>query len=413
MTEIVYNSTNNSLQAIDAFDLPTEKAVYYTIQQTTSNSTIISDVTVTHDGITVTETQTSISHSNTMPLEYTTAISNSVGQLLAQPTSNSTFNITRSASLVTLYSENTVSGRKIKASEGMGLYLTSGANNMTIRQTDNYYFGNSSLYLTSNSLGPITTKTVLLSNSITDWVSFNGSSLLTQDDYIVVTSSGQHKNSMYQEIDVTPGTIYRLSGNAYQVADDIYAKQALQGSAGDPRVSIGNQPGVSDYDVFYATTAEQSFEIDFIPQQTPIYVNVGDGKIAYQLYVRNIELKELVPFHTYNQSEGTFYINWNTIGSSQTLANIYSFTTNGAITTDSGDMVYINSVNCGAQQAINRLAFSYDSSGMNIVFNGSSVVTADQFTGSVYQIMFANLPDQFVYMNSVVSNSALIELAND
>lgn len=413
MTDLIYNSTNTSLQAIDTFDLPTEKAVYYTIQQTTSNSTIISDVTVTHDGITVTEMQTSISHSNTMPLEYTTAISNSVGQLLAQPTSNSTFNITRSASLVTLYSENTVSGRKIKASEGMGLYLTSGANNMTIRQPNNYYFGNSALYLTSNSLGPVKTKSALLSNSISDWVSFNGSSLSTQDDYIVITSSGQHKNSMYQEIDVTPGTIYRLSGSAYQVADDIYAKQVLQGSSGDPRISIGNQPGTADYAVFYAATSEQSFEIDFIPQQTPIYVNAGGGSIQYKLYTRDLDLKELVPFHTYKQSEGTFYINWNTIGSSQTLANIYSFTTNGAITTDSGDMVYINSVNCGAQQAINRLAFSYNSNGMNIVFNGSSVVTTDQFTGSVYRVMFSNLPNQFVYMNSVLSNSALIELAND
>lgn len=413
MSEIVYNSTNNSLQVIDTIDLPTEKAVYYTIQQTTSNNTVLSSVSVTHDGITVTEMQTSVSHANTMPLEYTTAIANSVGQLLAQPTSNSTFNITRSASLVTLYSENTVSGRKIRATEGMGLYLTSGANNMTIRQPNNYYFGNSSLYLTSNSLGPVTTKTDLLSNSVTDWVSFNGSSLSQQDDYIVVTSSGQHKNSMYQEIDVTPGTVYRLSGNAYQVINDIYAKQVLQGSAGDPRVSIGNQPGVSDYDVFYAATSEQSFQIDFIPQQTPIYVNIGEGKIAYQLYTRNVVLKELVPFHTYNQSEGTFYINWNTIGSSQTLANIYSFTTNGAITTDSGGMVYINSVNCGAQQAINRLAFSYNSSGMNIIFNGNSVTTTNQFTGSVYRVMFSNLPNQFVYMNSAVSNSALIELAND
>lgn len=413
MTITTYISTNNSLQAIDTINLPVERSVEYTIEQATSNSTYVSYVTVTHDGLSITESQKTITLSNIQPIEYTTGIVNSTGQVYVQPQSNSTFVINRTASLVSLYSENTVSGRKIKSSEGVGLYLEGSANNMSIRQNGNFYFGNSALYLVSNSLGPIKTKSALLSNSATSWQSYNGSSLSTQDDYIVIASSGQLKNSMYQEINVIPGTIYRLTGNAYQVANDIYAKQVLQGSIGDPRISIGNQPGATDYDVFYAASTEQSFSIDFIPQQTPIYVNIGDGRIQYQLFARDLDLKELVPFHTYKQSEGTFYINWNTIGSSQTLANLYSYTTNGAIITDSSDMVYINSINCGSQQAINRLAFSYNSDGMSIIFNGNSISTTDQFTNSIYQVVFVSLPNQVVYMNTLVSNSTLIELAND
>jgi hypothetical protein len=38
-----------------------------------------------------------------------------------------------------LYSENTLSGRNIKTAEGVGIYF-SGANNITIRQTENNIF---------------------------------------------------------------------------------------------------------------------------------------------------------------------------------------------------------------------------------------------------------------------------------
>jgi len=39
MTNIVYTSTNTSLQAIDTFNLPTEKIIHYDVYITTGNTT--------------------------------------------------------------------------------------------------------------------------------------------------------------------------------------------------------------------------------------------------------------------------------------------------------------------------------------------------------------------------------------
>ena len=140
MANVVYTSTNTSSQAIDTFDLPTEKIINYKIHVVAGNTTYYSTLDVTHDGILTSEQQYALAKSGITPLELVVSIANNAGIVNVTPTVIPTiFSIEKNVVQCNLYSENTLSGRNIKTAEGVGIYF-SGANNITIRQTENNIF---------------------------------------------------------------------------------------------------------------------------------------------------------------------------------------------------------------------------------------------------------------------------------
>lgn len=410
MTQTTYTSTNTSLQPISNFSLPTEKMLKYTIQVQTPQDIETSVIEIVHDGISIQETQVSHSLSNTVPIEFTTSIFNNTGRLLCQPRANSSvFTIQKEVVRSDLYSENTVSGRRIKSDEGVGVYFVNNANNMTIRQEGNNFFGNSADYITAGVMGPIVQKAELLGST---WESYNGAISVEQSPYTVVESSGQPKNCIYQKINVTPGQLYRLSGNAYFTSASVIAKQGNRGSNGEPAVFVGNGPGDRDYDIFFTDTAEETFEIFFTPTQEEVYVNIGIGTIGFNLHYQNISLRESGPFNTYDQTSGAMFIKWNAVTAPQSLLTFVSTGTNNVITINSANSIVINDSVCGPQYPINTLAFNYTSSGTQVTINGNSsfYTNATSLNGGIKQLIFNSLLEEFSYMSSPISNSVLVEL---
>jgi len=85
MTNIVYTSTNTSLQAIDTFNLPTEKIIQYDVYVTAGNTTHLSTLDISHDGIQTSEYQYSMAKNGITPLEYIVSIANNVGIVSVTP----------------------------------------------------------------------------------------------------------------------------------------------------------------------------------------------------------------------------------------------------------------------------------------------------------------------------------------
>jgi hypothetical protein len=412
MTNTTYVSTNTSLQTISTFSLPTEKMIEYIIQVQTPQDIETSVVEIVHDGISIEEYQKSHSLSNTMPIEFYTSIVNNTGVLRCSPRANSSiFNIQKQVTECTLYSENTVSGRRIKTDEGMGVYFTGNANNMTIRQSGNNFFGNSIDYITGSTMGPIVQKEELLAD---EWIPFNGSTSALQSSYTVFTSSGQPKNCLYQELNVIPNQLYKVSGNAYFVSATVNSKFPNRGMNGEPMVFVGNAPGDTDYTVYYSTDTEEAFEFFFTPTQNPVYLCVGGGQISYELYATNLSARESGPFNTYNQTEGAMFLKWNTISAPGNLLTFVSLEQNNTITIDGTNNIYINNVNCGPQYAVNKMAFNYTANGIQVTLNGNSSFyqSSIPLNNQIKQLTFNTVPEEYAAMSSPISNSTLVELTN-
>ena len=309
MTTVVYTSTNTSPQAIDTFDLPTEELVNYKIHVAAGNTTHYSTLDVSHDGIQTSEQQYSLAKNGITPLEYTVSIANNAGVVSVTPTViPTTFSIERSATLCNLYSENTLSGRNIKTPEGLGIYFN-GANNITIRQSNNNVFTFANAYVTSSVMGPIKTKANLLSA----WTQANGSIRAADGNYLVAISSGQKDNCLTQTISVSVGKRYILTGNAYYTTDQNFSSQNPDRDSGPSRIEIGSTFGDNSLGGYIGTTSEASFSIVFEPTSNTVHVSAGFGDINNRLYIQNFELREYVPFHTYNQDEGSIYIKWEAV----------------------------------------------------------------------------------------------------
>jgi hypothetical protein len=382
----------------------------YTIQVQTPADIETSVIEIVHDGISIQETQVSHSLSNTVPIEFQTSIFNNTGRLLCAPRANSSvFTIQKEVVTSDLYSENTVSGRRIKSDEGMGLYFVNNANNMTIRQEGNNFFGNSADYITASTMGPIVQKQELLGSV---WESYNGATSAEQSPYTIVESSGQPKNCIYQKINVTPGQLYKLSGNAFFTSASVIAKQGNRGTNGEPAVFVGNAPGDRDYDVFFTDTAEEQFEIFFTPTQEEVYINIGIGTIGYNLHYRDISARESGPFNTYVQNSGAMFIRWAAVTAPQALLTFVSAGTNNVIRINSSNSISINDAICGPQYPINTLAFNYSSNGTQVTINGNSSFYTDaiQLNGGIKQLIFNSLLQEFSYMSSPISNNVLVEL---
>jgi hypothetical protein len=402
---MIVTTTNTSSQTIDTFDLPTEKIVNYKIHVTAGNTYWYTTLDVNHNGITVSEEQVALAANGVTPLELTVSIANNVGIVNVTPTViPSSFTIDRQVIASNLYSENTLSGRNIQTAEGLGIFF-SGANNISIRQANNNQFTYANAYVTTGVMGPIKTKNSLL----TEWTSVNGSIFAAN----TIISSGQKDNCQSEEISVTPGRRYILTGNAYYMTDQNFSAQLEDRDTGPSRIEVGTNFGDNDLGGYIAMTTDAAFSLVFAPTTNTVHVSAGFGDINNRLYIQSYELKEYVPFHTYNQDEGSIYIKWNAVAAGNTVLSLNSSVANNRVFVDGSNNIFINTVNCGAQQATNKIAFSYNANGIVASRNGNAVVTsASVLNKLIANAVFASVPSEFAYMSSTLSNTQLVVLSN-
>lgn len=402
---MIVTTTNTSSQTIDTFDLPTEKIVNYKIHVTAGNTYWYTTLDVNHNGITVSEEQVALAANGVTPLELTVSIANNVGIVNVTPTViPSSFTIDRQVIASNLYSENTLSGRNIQTAEGLGIFF-SGANNISIRQANNNQFTYANAYVTTGVMGPIKTKNSLL----TEWTSVNGSIFAAN----TIISSGQKDNCQSEEISVTPGRRYILTGNAYYTTDQNFSAQLEDRDTGPSRIEVGTNFGDNNLGGYIASTTDTSFSIVFAPTTNTVHVSAGFGDINNRLYIQSYELKEYVPFHTYNQDEGSIYIKWDAVAAGNTVLSLNSSVANNRVFVDGSNNIFINTVNCGAQQATNKIAFSYNANGIVASRNGNAVVTSTSVLNKlIANAVFASVPSEFAYMSSTLSNTQLVVLSN-
>ena len=407
MTNVVYTSTNTSSQSIDSFELPTEKLINYKIHVTAGNTTWYSTLDVSHDGIQASEQQYALAKSGIIPLELTVTIANNSGTVNVTPTViPTTFSIERTATVCNLYSENTLSGRNIKTDEGIGIYFN-GSNNITVRQINNNIFANAEIYVTSGVMGPIKNGSIILTDT-----PVNGSVKSTEGDYQVVVSSGQKDNCQTQQLSVSVGKRYILSGNAYYIAADVDS-YLPERDTGPSRIEVGSLFGDNDLGGYIATGIEVPFSIVFSPTTDIAVISTGFGDIGNRLYLKNLQLNEYVPFYTYDQDEGSLYLKCSAVSAGVTVFSLNSTVANNRVYVDASNNVYINTLNCGPQQPTNKLALIYNSSGIVASRNGNAVVTStDTFNKYISNAVFVTTPTEFAYMSSAISNTIMVAMSN-
>jgi hypothetical protein len=343
------------------------------------------------------------------PLEYIVSIANNGGIVSVTPAAiPTTFSIERIPIACNLYSENTVSGRNIKTTEGLGIYFD-GANNITVRQSNNNVFTYANAYVTSGVMGPIKTK----SNLLSDWTAANGSIQTTDGSYLVAVSSGQKDNSLTQTIPVSVGKRYILSGSAYYTTDQNYSLQSEDRDSGPSRIEVGSNFGDNDFGGYIATTSETAFSVVFAPTSDTIHVSAGFGDINNRIFIKDFDLKEYVPFHTYNQDEGSIYIKWNAVVAGNTVLSLNSNNANNRVYVDGSNNIFINTVNCGPQQVTNKVVLNYSANGIVASRNGNAVVSSiDTFNKYIANAVFVSVPHEFAYMSNTISNTMLVVLSN-
>ena len=409
VTYVNYTCANTSSQVIDTFDPPTEKIINYKVHVKAGNTTWYSTLDVSHNGINTSEQQMALAQTGVTPVEFTVAIANNSGAVSFTPSVlPTTLEIERTSIECNLYSENTLSGRNILTEEGLGIYFN-GANNITIRKSSGMVFTHANAYVTSSVMGPIKDETELLSS----WTSSNNNILTVDGNYQVAVSSGQKDNCQTQQIAVSPGKRYILSGNAYSTSDQNYSNVLEDRDTGPSRIEVGTSFGINDYGGYIANTTETSFSIVFSATSNVAHVSFGFGDINNRLYVKDFQLREYVPFYTYNQDEGTLYIKWDVVAAGNTVLSLNSNTSNNRIYVDASNNIFINSVNCGAQQVTNKIVVSYSANGIVASRNGNAIVSStDTFNKYIANAVFASIPYEFAYMSNVISNTSMVTLSN-
>jgi len=406
-TSIIYASSNTDSQPIDTISLAEVHSVYYTIQASTNTGISVSKCQVTHDGITIGDIQSGYTLNNGAPLEYSTDITNYTGRLMVTPSVNvTTFKIQKEVIECNVYSENTLSGRMIKATEGFAIDYVSSLNNATVRQSNNNQYVSPTTFVTAGTLGPIATKDELFLNTTfadnSAWVPYNDSVLVVDNGYGSVTSYNNIDNFYYQAIDVVPGKNYRVSGTGY--------------TTNDGTIRIGSTLELDDYAIYSLTKTDATFDILFSPKVSRVYVSVGHGSQGTTTTVSNMSFKESTPFHTYDQTKGTFYLKFNSITAGTTLA---TFTATDTLTRTIGISLGNNiiitedqtAVNSGAQLSVNKLAFSYSESGIISSLNGAPIVQANaSIVDNMKMLYFVTLPLEFAYVSDVLSNTQLVAM---
>lgn len=401
-----YTASNTDQQVIDTFALATVKAIDYKIHAVDNTDSSISIVTITHDGISISEIQESTSVGNNQPAEFVTSIVNAnTGRLLVTPSAAPvTYSITRTDTTSNLYAEHTVSGKLIKHTEGIGIYFTGSANNMTVRSSNNF-FGNSSQFITADVLGPTMTGDELYVSS--NFVSYNGSELSTNGSFTVVSPSNQQRSSHYIEVATTAGERYRVQANALYSFSPVYS--ISQTNDHGARISVGSAVGLSDINFVQLSQTEAQYNVDFTATGNSAFVSIGHGSLGTLVSFQSLTIKELAPFPTYNQSNGSFYFKWNAVAAGSNVAVMDS----NRVYVDSSNNVYINTINCGPQQAVNKLAYTYGNNSVMYSFNAAAVVSdVEVYHTNVTSCDLETVPQEMSYVPVRISNTNLIGLTS-
>lgn len=399
---IIYKSSNTDNQQIDTIEIDKHQSVEYSIKVFSSSSVSESKINISTDGVFLYETQSGFSSSNVSPLEYTTSNIQYVGRLNVTPTTNNCiFYITKTEYESERYAAHTQSGRKIITDEGISLDKESSLNSLTIRQEGLDYYGNSNLYLVSNVFGPIKTG----NNLLTEWLSYNNADIIL--DPFKVISSGQNENFAYQEIQVTPGKAYSISGNAYFIDPDLVnVKENTQYQSGDSFIRVSDTLDGSEYVNYQLTSTDQAFDKVFTPTSDKIYVKVGYGKRSVESIFTNLICKEVVPFYTFNQTQGTYYAKWTGLNNTSLIV------CNNVLRIDS-DIIYYNNTNIGTQTTTNQIAISHTGNTFRVSLNGSN---AQEFiinnNDKNYSLELNSSLLRFAYMNEPISNTDLKSLSS-
>ncbi len=120
-----------------------------------------------------------------------------------------------------------------------------------------------------------------------------------------------------------------------------------------------------------------------------------------------------MPFHTYNQDEGSIYIKWDAVAAGNTVLSLNSDAANNRVYVDGSNNIFINTVNCGAQQATNKIAFSYNANGIIASRNGNAVISdSNPLNKYIANAVFASVPYEFAYMSNTISNTMLVAITN-
>lgn len=392
-----------------SFSPGSDKGIDCVVHQTTETDTIISALQITHDGITTSELQNSISQSNTRPNEIMTAVVGNTGMVTVTPTSvPCTFTGVYNKVQAQSFGEHTQSGKIILGNTGFGLVFAGTANNYTIRQANNNVFDNGNLLLVANTLGPAVTGSQLFDKQ--QLIEFDGSTIIANDNFVIIQSSGQTRNCHYIELNTVAGEVYRLSTGAYYTFDQQYAKTVLQTQHKPSMINIGTQVAKDDlFQQFVQPETSTNYTIDFVATSNTSFVSFGHGGIGTQLYLANTSIQRIVPFQTYDQSIGTLFVKWGAISAGQTLVTM----SNNTIAIDGSNNATFNNVVCGAQQVTNKLAVSRGLVGdLVFVFNGGTPAANVGFKSPVTSVIFNNVPLQFSYANQQLSNTQMIELTN-
>lgn len=394
---MIYKSTDTSENTIDYIEIDKHQSVEYKIKAYSANSISESVVKVSTDGVLVFDTQSGFSSNNGAPLEYTTDNVGYIGRLKVIPTSNNmTFYIDKTVTESEQYAIHTQSGRKILAEEGISLDRESSLASLTIK-SDFQFYGAPSTYLVSNVFGPIKTGVDLLG----DWQSFNNAEI-TNGETLQIISSGQNKNFAFQKIEVIPGKAYAVYGTGYYTnPNDVIVKENSLAQKGDAFIRVSeslDQPELVNYQLSSISTP---FNQIFLPQTTEIYIKVGYGERNTVTAIENIAVKEIVPFYTFNQNQGTYYLKWSS------LNNINLFNNNNTLRLESNTIFY-NNVNIGTQVANNQLCISYTTDVVTVSLNGSN---AQEFiinnSNKNYILELNPSVLRFSYMNELLSDTEL------
>lgn len=411
---MIYISSNTDNQVIDTFDIGGTQSASYKVQYYSNSVISHSYLTLVTDGIEIYENQEALVSTNTLPLEFTTNIdraNNYIGQIKVIPSSNNmTFNIEKSIVEANLYAEHTNSGRLILNEEGFGIDFQSTSNNVTIRQSNNNFYGNPDIFLSIDELGPISTKEELASST---WLSYNSSEYTIEGNNTIITSSGQKDNFCYQEIDVIPGKCYYIQFDGYMIeSEDQEVKENSLYQTGQCFVRISES--LEGYELFndIITVGPVISSRVFTVNSNKIYLKAGYGKRSSKLIISNLTLKEAVPFHTYEQEQGTIYLKWDSVANNSSILN---FSNLKYISINSTNEVIIrngsNTQLLGTQSSNNKITISYNSNTITYKLN-SDPITEYQINNSsgISKLILNENVKLFSYIPIKLSNNDLLSL---
>lgn len=399
----IVKTVDMSEAVIDTIDIDKNQSVEYNIKVYSENFISDSNINVTTDGVLIYDTQSGFSSNNSYPLEFNTSITNYIGELKVTPTSNNcTFYLEKKEYQSEQYAIHTQSGKKILSNEGISLDRESYESSLTIKSDDIQFYGNPNNYLNSNIFGPITTS----ENLLNEWESFNNADIFINENLKVI-SSGQNQNFAYQKIQVTPGKAYKISGFCYYIdPDNVNVKENNQYQSGDSFIRISSDLNKSEILNFQLTLISTEINQIFFPDTTEIYVKVGYGKRSVESYFNNLEIKEVVPFYTYNQNYGTYYLKWNSLNNTNLMKS------NNLLKLESDNIIY-NDVIIGTQLTSNQLCIAYDDGIIRVSLNGS--IPQEYLINNNnknYNLELNSSILRFSYMNEILSDLNLKKLSS-